>query len=534
MKNLLVIFILFFNVLYIFSNEKSNNNFLVLKYADPVITNNTISFDGVNTFIGSTPSGGNGVYIYSWEILVGQSGTGNQPYPGNSKNLTIPSSMVTLNNPNGFYFRRIITSGDQISYSNWVEPIASELTNNTVLFNGTNTLVGSNPSGGNGVYTYQWESLVLSVGDPTSISGNTKSLTLNAAQISAANNLGIYFRRIVTSGDQTSYSNWAGPSYDPDEDGIDYWVDNCPNTANPNQLDSDGDGVGDACDNCPYVSNSNQLDMDGDGIGDICDSDIDGDGVPNNSDMCIHTYGNSSNFGCPGNPDLTINEELSKQYSDCYSCNSYFDEIVNRPTIYRYGGNITLNPLVIKNIGNGNVSVPYGPILIKFYLSTDQNLDLQNLNQGNGSDIGFGNRSVDISVGIAAGGNYNASVSIEGSDIGNRVPYGNYYLVIVIDSENALGNSEVNKNNNTYYLPVTYTGTLPAKMAMTKAKDITPEILEDNSTELYSIKIYNFQGQKVLYQDVSTKEEENELIKSLKSGLYIIKSKDKTYKLSVK
>lgn len=533
MKNLLVIFILFFNVLYIFSKEKSNNNFLVLEYADPVITNNTISFDGVNTFIGSNPSGGNGVYIYGWEIWITQAGTGNQSYSGNSKNLTIPSSMVTLNNPSGIYFRRIITSGDQISYSNWVAPIGSELINNTVFFNGINTIVGSTPSGGNGTYSYSWESAVVSIGETNTFTGNM-SLTLNAAQVSAAINLGIYYRRIVTSGGQVSTSNWAGPGYDPDGDGIDYLIDNCPNTANTNQLDSDGDGVGDACDNCPYISNSNQLDMDGDGIGDICDNDIDGDGVPNNSDMCLYVYGNSSNFGCPGNPDLTINEELSKQYSDCYSCNGYFDDIINRPTIYRYGGNITLNPLVIKNIGNGNVSVPYGPIQVKFYLSSDQNLDLQNLNQGNGNDIGFGNRTVDINTGIIAGGNYNTGVSIEGSDIGDRVPYGNYYLVIVIDSENALGNSEVNKNNNTYYLPVTYTGTLPAKMAMTKVKDITPEILEDNSTELYSIKIYNFQGQKVLYQDVSTKEEENELIKSLKSGLYIIKSKDKTYKLSVK
>ena len=39
---------------------------------------------------------------------------------------------------------------------------------------------------------------------------------------------------------------------DPDGDGIPTAGDNCPNVANPGQVDSDGDGAGNECDATPY------------------------------------------------------------------------------------------------------------------------------------------------------------------------------------------------------------------------------------------------------------------------------------------
>jgi hypothetical protein len=39
---------------------------------------------------------------------------------------------------------------------------------------------------------------------------------------------------------------------DPDGDGIPTTSDNCPDVANPGQVDSDGDGAGNACDATPY------------------------------------------------------------------------------------------------------------------------------------------------------------------------------------------------------------------------------------------------------------------------------------------
>lgn len=56
--------------------------------------------------------------------------------------------------------------------------------------------------------------------------------------------------------------------------------DNCPTAANPGQADTDIDLLGDVCDNCPLTYNPSQADTDGDAIGDACDpcTDSDGDG----------------------------------------------------------------------------------------------------------------------------------------------------------------------------------------------------------------------------------------------------------------
>ena len=71
---------------------------------------------------------------------------------------------------------------------------------------------------------------------------------------------------------------------DMDNDGVSDQTDNCPTTANADQLDTDGDGVGDVCDNAPNTSNADQADTDGDGIGDVVDTDDDGDGVLDTDD----------------------------------------------------------------------------------------------------------------------------------------------------------------------------------------------------------------------------------------------------------
>lgn len=73
---------------------------------------------------------------------------------------------------------------------------------------------------------------------------------------------------------------------DDDADGVLDDADNCPVHANPGQGDADLDGLGDACDRCPRTPDPAQADLDGDGEGDACDPDDDGDGVPDTQDTC--------------------------------------------------------------------------------------------------------------------------------------------------------------------------------------------------------------------------------------------------------
>ena len=82
--------------------------------------------------------------------------------------------------------------------------------------------------------------------------------------------------------------------------------DNCPNLANPDQLDNEADGLGNACDpdddndgisdfddNCQFIPNTLQNDTDNDNIGDACDAkpfDFDNDGHSDLADNCLNIY----------------------------------------------------------------------------------------------------------------------------------------------------------------------------------------------------------------------------------------------------
>jgi hypothetical protein len=71
-----------------------------------------------------------------------------------------------------------------------------------------------------------------------------------------------------------------------------------------NSTDSDRDGVPDDVDNCPHTANADQLDTDGDGLGDACDPDIDNDGIDNASDPSPTQTGGGNLALGPGRSDV--------------------------------------------------------------------------------------------------------------------------------------------------------------------------------------------------------------------------------------
>ncbi|MBI5055623.1 MAG: hypothetical protein HZB61_03275 [Nitrospirae bacterium] len=96
----------------------------------------------------------------------------------------------------------------------------------------------------------------------------------------------------VCNGADDNCNGMTDEGFDADGDGVADCFDNCPKTANKEQLDIDLDSVGDVCDNCRLVSNPDQLDGNAaeddnkalDGIqhyGNLCDPDFDESGFVN-------------------------------------------------------------------------------------------------------------------------------------------------------------------------------------------------------------------------------------------------------------
>jgi hypothetical protein len=93
---------------------------------------------------------------------------------------------------------------------------------------------------------------------------------------------------VNVTGDEGPRSDTSTCSTDLDNDGLGqnsetYWG------TSPTSADTDVDGVPDGTDNCKTIANANQADYDGDGIGDVCDPDVDGDGALNANDLCPMT-----------------------------------------------------------------------------------------------------------------------------------------------------------------------------------------------------------------------------------------------------
>jgi PKD repeat protein len=166
----------------------------------PPVTNNinpvmaaTCSGQSI-TIIGDTPTGGTGTFAYQWQSSADGNTWLNIPTATN-KDLTMMVSLST-------YFRRLVNSTICTSISNSIQvTVLPALTNNTIsadqnicIGTAATALTGALPSGGSGVYTYQWQS---------SSDGTTWSDVLGATGVNftpPSPTATIYYRRSVTSG----------------------------------------------------------------------------------------------------------------------------------------------------------------------------------------------------------------------------------------------------------------------------------------------------------------------------------------------
>lgn len=174
----------------------------------PAIANNTIQPPAVTgfcasgnpaVFVGSTPTGGTGTYVYQWQIsadnvtftdIAGATGKDYQ------------TSVISTTT----YYRREVTSGScsTPSVSNVVQiTILPVLANNSITppsitsfctSGDPSVITGSTPTGGSGTYGYQWQSSVDNT-TFTDITGATAKDYDPAAIIATT-----YYRRLVTSG----------------------------------------------------------------------------------------------------------------------------------------------------------------------------------------------------------------------------------------------------------------------------------------------------------------------------------------------
>ncbi len=195
----------------------------------PAIVPGTISPSSQNVSSYSAPaqmtlsgvSGGVGTYTYQWQSSASSSFTSPTSISGATSTTYTPPVLSATT-----YYRVVVTSGLSSANSSVATvfvliPGTISPVNQTLNYNmASATLTLSGVSGGNGSYTYQWQSSPnSSFTSPTSISGAT-STSYSPGNLTAT----IYYRVAVTSNGFTAYSIGAN---------VIVWPQLNPGTVNP-------------------------------------------------------------------------------------------------------------------------------------------------------------------------------------------------------------------------------------------------------------------------------------------------------------
>jgi CSLREA domain-containing protein len=208
---------------------------------------------------------------------------------------TMGSSGFTVGNPN--------SNGDRVGITgNTINPMLGNLQNN----------------GG------QTDTRALLSGSPAIDSGNNCVVTANCP----TNNLPM---PLITDQRGTGFVRLFGTAVDigafevqvvdADNDSVPDFLDNCPNTVNPDQANNDGDAQGDVCD----------IDDDNDGVPDAQDAfpldstesvDTDNDGIGNNADTDDDNDGQTDvdEIACASNPLSASSKSLDTDGDNRPNC----------------------------------------------------------------------------------------------------------------------------------------------------------------------------------------------------------------------
>ena len=188
------------------NTQNSISNVIIKTFIQaPPITNNNISFNG-SIMVGSNPIGGNGNYTYEWR--VSNSVVYDEIIPNaNQKDYIVPPSDIANNSFLNSHYKRIVKSVSRTSSTGWLG-LNTPITNNTISFNGS-IMVGSNPIGGNGNYTYEWRVSNSIVNDEIIPNANQKDYIVPPSDIANNSFLNSHYKRIVKSATLTSSTNWV-------------------------------------------------------------------------------------------------------------------------------------------------------------------------------------------------------------------------------------------------------------------------------------------------------------------------------------
>ncbi|MEW5845412.1 MAG: gliding motility-associated C-terminal domain-containing protein [Bacteroidota bacterium] len=172
----------------------------------PEITGNTISSDQTICFndvpaqlTGPVPGGGSGAYSYRWQqSTTGASGPFTNISGATSQNYSPPA--LTSNT----WYRRVVTSGSCVSISNVVAITVLPAIGNNIISANQNIcynsapaqLDGSTPTGGDGTYTYQWQSSTAGAGGPFANIAGATGINYQPGVLTQTT----WFRRMVNSG----------------------------------------------------------------------------------------------------------------------------------------------------------------------------------------------------------------------------------------------------------------------------------------------------------------------------------------------